>query len=255
MSNKKTNIPHDHQHDPLREAAHELKTPVAAVKGFLELVQQAGPLNELQLRYLDRAFGGLNRMAAQIANLLESDASTEEAPLQLGKVDLLKQTEDAVELIQGIAHSRGISVEISIPEDARYIEADSRLISQVMNNLLSNAVKYGSDRGWVRVSSVGIEDGVEVRVADNGIGIPSADHQRIFEPFFRANSPQGIEGNGLGLSIVAAIIRQHGGRIWVQSESGKGSVFFFTLPHKPGDGALESGEISDPVDDNQQEKK
>lgn len=251
MSNKNNN----HQYDPLLEAAHELKTPIAAVRGFLELVQQAGPLNELQLRYLDRAFGGLNRMAAQIASLLESDGEGEEIPLHLGKVDLLKLSEDAVELIQGIAQSHGITIEINIPEASRYIEADSRLIGQVMNNLLSNAVKYSQHHGWVRIASTTIEDGIEVSVTDNGIGIPPEDHQRIFEPYFRASSLQGIEGNGLGLSIVTTIIRQHGGRIWVESEPGKGSAFLFILPnsrtHDPE--ASQPGEIPDPVDDNQQE--
>jgi signal transduction histidine kinase len=237
----------------LREAAHELKTPIAAIRGFLELVQQAGELNELQVRYLDRAFGGLQRMEMLIASILETDVSKTNVMLQSGPTDLLRLVDDAVELIQGIAHSREIEIELDIPDDARYIEADSRLLGQVMNNLLSNAVKYNHDQGAVRVQTVHLPNAVQVSVQDNGIGIPTEDYDRIFEPFVRAGAPDGIEGSGLGLSIVATIIRQHGGRIWVESTPGEGSSFIFTLPTSQAEGAR-PGEISDPVEDNQQEQ-
>jgi two-component system, OmpR family, phosphate regulon sensor histidine kinase PhoR len=226
MSNKKSTGPL--KSDSLREAAHELKTPIAAVRGFLELVQQAGELNELQLRYLNRAFGGLQRMETLIASILEKDADKATISLSTEPTDLLKLVDDAVELIHGIAHSRHIEIELQIPDDARYVEADARLLGQVLNNLLSNAVKYNHDGGAVRVQSVLMDNAVQVIVEDNGIGIPAEDYERIFEPFVRAHAPEGIEGSGLGLSIVATIIKQHGGRIWVEREP----LFFSRCPHR-----------------------
>jgi signal transduction histidine kinase len=250
----KKNKSHALHGDSVREAAHELKTPIAAVRGFLELVHQAGQLNELQLRYLDRAFGGLQRMEMLIASILETNVSNSVLSMQSEPVDLLRLVDDAVELIQGIAHSREIEIELDIPDDARYIEADSRLLGQVLNNLLSNAVKYNHDQGAVRVQAMLLEDAIQISVQDNGIGIPAEDYDRIFEPFVRAHAPDGIEGSGLGLSIVATIVKQHGGRIWVESAPGEGSSFFFTLPASHTGESMHAGEISDPVVGDQQEQ-
>jgi two-component system phosphate regulon sensor histidine kinase PhoR len=130
------------------------------------------------------------------------------------------------------AHQIELAVDAALPE----IEIDVLKLTQVFENLLDNAVKYtpAGSRIDVRIRLLGTD--VEVSVRDNGPGIPAADLPRLFERFYRVDKGRSREqgGTGLGLSIVKHIIQLHGGRAWVESEIGKGSAFFFTLPSGGG---------------------
>lgn len=211
--------------------AHDLKTPIAAVRGFIDLVQQMGPLNEQQLRYLERALGGLQRMEHLIADLLDM-ARLDRDDLELNAVacDLEKLIGEGVEAVSSLAAQRGITITVDIHQRAKTVRADARWLTQVTNNLLTNAVKYNREGGRVMIRALKVADGVRVEVEDTGIGIAPDDQQRVFQPFVRARTGERIEGTGLGLSIAEAVIQRHGGTMHLTSTPGKGSTFSFTLP-------------------------
>lgn len=248
--------------------AHDLKTPVSAVRGFLDLIQQLGALNEPQLKYFDRAHLALDRMEQLITSLLDF-ARLESGTRRLHQVDvdLVALIETCADFLIEIAAKRNISLHLQLGNVPMIAPADKDLIHHVITNLLSNAIKYNREGGdvWVSVSKMPSEIRVDVR--DNGIGISISDQQHVFDRFFRANrKDKSVEGTGLGLAICKTAIDLHGGRLWVVSEVGLGSTFSFTLPvgihnlsdashhHWGHDNSEGAGEISDDVDDNLQER-
>lgn len=220
--------------DLLAVVAHELKSPISAVRGYIELVEQAGELNDIQHRYCDRAMAGLERMEELIASLLEMSRLEKGAALDFADCDLGAIVRSAVDLVENIAQKRGVTVELSIEDDLGMVSGDKRLLAQVISNLLTNAIKYNQENGtiWVEVSNQ--PEFVQVNVTDNGVGIPEEDQPHVFDPFFRAgNSAQTrASGSGLGLAIVRTVIHKHQGYIWVRSVEGEGSTFSFTIPRK-----------------------
>ncbi|MBC8170812.1 MAG: HAMP domain-containing histidine kinase, partial [Anaerolineae bacterium] len=170
----------DFEHNLISIVAHDLKTPIAAVRGFIELLQQVGPLSATQERYAERALGGLHRMEMLIANLLDISRLEQEVQLKPSRCDLRAIIEDAAELIQGLAERRGIQLEIKIDPEAQYIVADPRWMGQVINNLLGNAVKYNNDNGKIKVQVAKHPTGVQVDVSDTGAGISPEDLERVF---------------------------------------------------------------------------
>jgi len=137
-------------------------------------------------------------------------------------------------MLEPLAAQRGISIIDEIDPDVGLIEGDSRRLEQIFVNLLGNAIKYNVDEGEILITVQAEGSSVRVSVRDTGIGITPEDQAMIFERFFRAHDTKisRIEGNGLGLSIVRFVVEKHGGRIWVESTPGKGSVFTFELPRK-----------------------
>lgn len=226
-----TDFQNNYQRDLIATVVHELKTPIAAVRGFIELVEQTGPLNATQSRYSERAMGALQRMEMLVVSLLEMARLESDVSLSFAQCDLQVLIEDAVEMIQGMAEKRSITLQIKIEEEARYVQGDAGLLNQVISNLMSNAVKYNREGGQIFVSAIAAsQDQVQIEVRDTGMGMDSGDLARVFEPFTRLRTGERIEGSGLGLWIADTIVRKHGGRIWVESTLGEGSVFRFTLP-------------------------
>lgn len=260
-----TNLHPDYNTELMSILAHDLKTPVSAVRGFLELIPQFGTLNEGQMRYLDRAHMALDRMERMISSLLEfARLESGMRRLQHTDVDLVEIIHACADFLMEIADKRGIKIHLPADDKPIHVPADIDLMGRVITNLLTNAVKYNRDGGqvWVSVSKSVTEVRVDIR--DTGIGIAPKDLLHVFDRFFRVNSKdKSVEGTGLGLAICKTIIDLHGGRIWVASELGIGSTFSVVLPLKVGskqphyhwvrDGEGAS-EISDDVDDNLQER-
>jgi signal transduction histidine kinase len=149
---------------------------------------------------------------------------------------LLRQ---AIEDAKPAAAAAGATVELSVDDGLPAVEGDEAALGRVFGNLIGNAIKYGASAGWVGVRARAAAGGVEIAVADRGIGIPAAEQARIFEPFYRAPDAVAaqIQGAGLGLSLVKRIIKAHGGRIAVTSAPGAGSTFSVTLPEAPAAGS------------------
>jgi signal transduction histidine kinase len=132
------------------------------------------------------------------------------------------------------ASRRGIELSLSTEPEEFAITADERRVRQIVFNLLSNAVKFTPAEGRVDVSARLDGGKVEIGVADTGPGIPAADQETIFEEFEQAADGRGAEGTGLGLPLSRKLVKLHGGRLWVESEVGRGSTFRFTLPVQQG---------------------
>lgn len=262
-----TDLREDYDSQLISIVAHDLKTPVSAVRGFLELIPQLGALNEGQTKYVDRAHMALDRMERLIESLLDfSHLQSGTRRLQRTDVDLVEIINSCADFLTEIAHKRNITFHLQMGKAHIHVPADIDLVGHVVTNLLTNAVKYNREGGevWVTVTKSQTEARVDIR--DSGIGIAPKDQLHVFDRFFRVNrKDKSVEGTGLGLAICKTIIDLHGGRIWVSSEVGVGSTFSFVLPLKVADSHTPpqyhwshnhegAGEISDDVDDNLQER-
>jgi signal transduction histidine kinase len=232
----------------LNTVAHDLKTPINAVRGCIELVQQLGPLNERQQHFAWRALAGLQRMEYLVAKLLDISWIDADVPLELAACNPRTVIHDAVDMLKDVAEKREVSIQVAVDEGLDSITADALRLTQVVDNLVSNAIKYNHKGGAVRIQAARNGDAVLFSVQDTGIGISAEDQARVFERFFRARQSVAmkVEGTGLGLAITRAIVQKHGGRIWLESEPGEGTTFYFTLPLNriEGDGDHEADESS-----------
>lgn len=213
--------------------AHDLKTPITAVKGYIELIEQAGALNERQQMFAERAFSGLRRMEQLVTMLLDVTWIDTEKPLDWRTCDLRAMIDESVLLVESLATPRGISITVDAEPSLGTILGDARRLSQVFNNLLSNAIKYNHDNGLIEISAGGDSEWAYIRVRDTGIGIAPDEHAQVFDRFFRARTGRLIEGTGLGLAIVKEVVERHGGSVRLESAPDVGSTFTVILPRRP----------------------
>ncbi len=212
--------------------SHDLKTPLTAIRGFADLVAISGSLSEQQKEFIGRIKEVTQEMAALIGDLL--DLGKIEAGVEMEQIpcDLKALAAEVLHDLEFRALEKKIALEMQAPEKVPPVIGDPGRLKQVLMNLIGNAIKYTPEGGhvWIRISS---EDGrLLTSVQDTGIGISPHDQKQIFHKFYRVRTEETahVEGTGLGLSIARSIVERHGGRIWVESELGKGSTFFFTLP-------------------------
>jgi signal transduction histidine kinase len=242
----------------LSVVAHDLKTPINAVRNALQLMQQLGPLNENQTYYAARALTNLQRMEVLVGKILDISWVDANVALDLTPVALTDLIEEAVEPLREVATGRRITLQMQIERSLPQIMLDRRRIYQVIDNLVGNAIKYNRDGGQVFVQVHREIAEAIVTVKDTGIGIHRHDQDRIFERYFRSRDglAMKIEGTGLGLAITRAIVERHGGRIWFESRAGEGTSFYVALPlraepgqeiHNPrlADGVRLAGESTD----------
>jgi two-component system phosphate regulon sensor histidine kinase PhoR len=215
--------------------SHELKTPIFNIQGYI-LTLLDGGLDDATINrdYLTRANKSVDRMIRLVQDL-ELITKLEAGVLQMDmkRLELVGLVEEVIDSIELKARKRQVQIEIEAGQRTSYwVQADAERIAQVLTNLITNAVKYSKDDGGlVKIGIREFDDNIEVRIADNGMGIPKADLPRLFERFYRVDKSRSRDfgGTGLGLSIVKHIIEAHGQSIQVKSEEGVGSVFTFTL--------------------------
>lgn len=222
--------------DFVANVSHELRTPIASIKALAEALL-AGGLEETQVaeNFLTSIVQEADRLARITDDLLIL-SQAEGGQIRRAPVDMGEAVQEVAQRFQPQANRRSITLLVEIPPLPPVL-ADRDQIVQVLTNLIDNALKYTPKGGSVWVEAQARDDEVEVRVRDTGIGIPEAHLPRIFERFYRVDKARSRElgGTGLGLSIVKHIVEAHGGRVGVESEVGKGSTFFFTLPCAPPD--------------------
>jgi len=215
--------------------SHELRTPMTAIKGYTDLLHAGavGPINAEQKRFLTTIKSNTDRLTALINDLLDiSRMETgrvrfEPRPLQVG--DVIADVVNAL-ATQADAKNQQLTYEVAggLPD----VMGDRDRLNQVLTNLIGNAIHYTPEGGEIELHAYRVERAVRIDVRDTGIGIAPEDVGHIFERFYRSDHPlvQETRGTGLGLSIVRMFVEMHGGRVWVESNPGKGSTFTFILP-------------------------
>lgn len=221
--------------DFFNSISHELRTPLSTIKIGLELLRRKTERmsKEDQETILETIYKENNRVIDLVNSLLDL------SKMEAGMMTFNFEPKEVTPLINRVVQEMGplikakqITLETKIIEKLPSIKMDSERILQVLRNLIGNALKFTPAGGAVKVSAFSIDDGVRVSVADTGPGIPAENLKTIFEKFRQLtikDSPQ-IRGTGLGLAIARQIITSHGGKIWAESELGKGSTFVFVLP-------------------------
>ncbi len=215
---------------------HDLRTPLTAIQGTLAVAARGtyGPLNEKGQKRMNDAEEDADRLISLINEMLDIER------LESGKFDLDKELVSAAEIVtqsfdtvRPLADSRGVTLATAGGEGTVF--ADKERLVRVMVNLLGNAIKFSSTGQSVTVNYADDDKGLNVRVADQGRGIPSIAMPYIFDRFRQVEQADAKEkgGTGLGLAICKAIIEAHGGQIGAYSTEGKGSTFWFTIPHQP----------------------
>ena len=212
--------------------SHELRTPLSLIKGYVETLLDGAKDNpEVETKFLQTIQRNSERLQFLIEDLLTiSELESGRIRMNLQNVALRPMVEKALGDLSARARTKRVTLTNHLPEVT--VRADADRLQQVFGNLVDNAIKYGRLEGSVTVSGNTLNDDTfEVCVQDDGPGIPAEALERVFERFYRVDKARSREqgGTGLGLSIVQHIVQSHGGRVWANSEPGKGAAFFFTL--------------------------
>jgi two-component system phosphate regulon sensor histidine kinase PhoR len=220
--------------DFVANVSHEFKTPLTAIQGFAETLL-AGAIDDAQNRerFLEIILEHARRLARLTDDLLRlSQLDSDRLELEIDEVSVTQIVDSCLATAQHRASENGLKLSMDIPEQMPTVAGDQRRLAEVLQNLLDNARQYTLPGGEIVLSAEAHELEVVFTVADTGIGIPQADQSRIFERFYRVDAARSREagGTGLGLAIAKHLIEAQGGRIWVESEIGKGSRFHFSVP-------------------------
>lgn len=229
--------------------SHELRTPLTSIRGFVATLLQAGANTfdwETQEEFLQIVDTEAQRLGGMIDDLLNIARIQNGRGLQftLIHVNLRSVVDHVVRLTSQSSFMKGNhQLVVDIPDDLPDIQADDAKVQQILHNLLSNALKYSPNGGEVRVSVYPEDGGVRISIQDQGLGIPKEQLSKMFGQFYRVESGAhaGIKGTGLGMWLTKHMVEGHHGRIWVESEFGKGSTFHVWIPIDPS----KHGDISE----------
>ena len=226
--------------DFISTASHEMRTPVAAIEGYLALAlnEKVTNIDEKARNYLEKAHASAERLGKLFQDLLNS-ARAEDGRLQNNPevIDVAKFLESLSSNMKFMAEKKGLNFEFLInasqdkSSEQYLVNVDKDRLGEVINNLYENANKY-TESGKIVIGLTGNPKVVQLRVQDTGDGIPADAIPHLFEKFYRADnsSTRQIGGTGLGLYLAKEIVKLYDGRIWVESEVGKGSTFYINLP-------------------------
>ena len=222
----------------LAHMSHELRTPLNAVIGFSEILedQTFGPMNEKQSRYVGNILTSSRHLLELINDILDL-AKVESGRVELSLEQFLLQDclSQVTDVVLPLALNKSIEIKTDLAEDIGLVTADEQRFRQILYNLLSNAIKFTPENGQVEIKAHRIESGdLRVSVRDTGIGIKKEHQELIFSEFRQVEESYArrYEGTGLGLALTRRLVELHSGKIWVESEEGKGSTFTLVIPGK-----------------------
>jgi len=212
--------------------SHDLRSPLSSVLSLLAVLPQAGPLTPKQEEFIASARQHLTHLLQLTDELLDLGRLEAGVDLTMGPCDLAEIVRQSVEGLQARARDKGQNLSVSIAPDLPLVQGNSLRLSQVVNNLVGNAIKYTPTGGTITVRLEEETGELLLHVQDNGIGIAPADQPYIFDKFYRVQDKRtrDVSGAGLGLAIAKSAVEKHGGRIWVESEPGRGTIFHVALP-------------------------
>ncbi len=216
-------------------ASHQLRTPLTAINWYAEslLSETAGTLNPKQKQYISELYGGGQRMASLISDLLKvSSLDLGTYRPDISPVDISRTLSPIVHDLQPQIDQKHIELDVSIDPQVPVMNADKHFLTAVLQNLVSNSVKYTRKNGRITVHVTKQRQNIIIQVSDNGMGIPEEQQAQIFKKLFRADNAQKLDpnGTGLGLYIVRSMVRHMGGKVWFRSVENKGTDFFVKLP-------------------------
>ncbi len=218
----------------IQNVSHELRTPLTFITGYLDLLASGdfGPLSDQQKEVMQMVTDKATHLARLVDDIVSMQAM---GPDQMNKsiVQLAHIADDALRSAEATAAELGLKLIRDYDDNLPLVLADPLRMGEVFDNLLGNAIKFSPDGGEIRVAIR--DDGgpmLTVSVSDQGIGIPKDQQEKIFQRFYQVDgsTTRRFGGTGLGLAIVKGIVESHGGKVWVESEPGKGSIFYFTVP-------------------------
>lgn len=213
------------------DIAHELRTPLTVIQGNLEAIMdkvwEPTP-NRIASIYNETFL--LGRLVNDLRDL--SLAEMGQLKLQKAPIDLINLINQAIELFQPQIQAKGITLKTNLPPSLPLVTLDSQRISQVFYNLFSNAIRYTPSKGRIEINGEMKPTKIVISVSDTGSGIPTEDLPQVFNHFYRVDKSRtrASGGSGVGLAIVKYLVEAHGGEVWAESEVGKGSTFYFSLP-------------------------
>ena len=218
----------------MANTSHELRTPLHGIINLADLIRigASGPVSPQAVQDLEMIINSASRLNSLVNDILDfSKLQKQQLEIQHKPVDLFQVAENSLALLKPLHREKPIDLQNELTKDLPLVDGDEDRIQQIFFNLLGNALKF-TEHGEVRLSAV-VQDGwIELAVADTGIGIPQDKQERIFDAFEQgdASTERTHGGTGLGLSVAKQLVELHGGRIWLESVVGQGSVFRFTLP-------------------------
>jgi PAS domain S-box-containing protein len=220
--------------DFVATVSHDLRSPLTLMRGYATMLQMVGDLNEQQKTYANKIVLGVENMTRLVNNLLDLGRIEAGIGLQVEKVTAREVVSQVITSLQPQATQKNLQLTLEAPDQPVPVEADRALLQQAVYNLVENAIKYTPSGGQVKIYLRATSSGVALEVHDTGIGIAPLDLPHMFEKFYRSGRREAYQqrGTGLGLAIVKSIAERHGGRVWVESQLGKGSTFYFELPYQ-----------------------
>lgn len=226
----------------LSNMSHELRTPLNSINGFSEVLydETFGPLNAKQKQYVNNVLVSGKHLLALINQILDmAKVEAGKMMLSLTTISIPKTLKEISMLVADLVHKNKLKMLLEIDDDLPNIEADELKVKEILYNLLSNAIKFTPEDGTVGVRAKRVGKEIEVEIWDTGIGIAPQNMEKIFEGFFRVDTPYSrvTEGTGLGLPLSKKLVELHGGKFTVESEGiNKGTLVRFTLPIKRAKG-------------------
>jgi len=217
--------------DFISSVSHELRTPLTSVKGFSSLLvaEKFGALPPEAKARLEKIDQNVNKLVEMVNVLLDiSRIESGKTEIKIAPADIVKLIKDAGDFLSPQIQAKKITFETELPDEL-VVLMDKNLIERVLINLINNSLKFTPEGGKIKIVCAQENERAKISITDTGCGIPKEDMGKLFSEFYRSQLTKGMPGTGLGLSLVKRIIETHKEKIWVESEVGKGTTFYFTL--------------------------